>query len=638
MALRPVKIIIAGVDKFSKTFSDSQKKLKKLSSGMTSIGKKMSVGLTLPIVGAGVAAMKASMNFNEAMGNVQSLGLSGKRINELKKNVLDVSDTTAESATETANGLYQVISAYGDSADAAGQLRVSALAAKAGLASTTDAVALISAVTKGYGDTSAIAQQHASDLAFTAVKLGQTTFPELAASIGKVTPFVTQLGVSQEELFNIFGTFTGVTGNAAEVSTQLKAALSGLLTPTEKMTKLYAASGYANGKALIKAKGLGGALKFVNSAATAAGIPLADLSSSIEGQTLIMSLAGAQWKTFMDKQKEFNDTAGATQKAFDAQTKGINKSGFAFAQMKARLERMFIKLGDVLAPVMDKLIDAVTPIVDSFSRLDPSVLAAISVFAGLAAAIGPVVLFAGQLISAFTTIAPIVSSLWGTISAGAGIWGALGGAFAVIINPITWVVAAIGAVIAVFVVLWNKCDKMRMVFKLLFNAVKFVFGGIFNFISMVFSKIFGVAKRWLQPVFDFVNGLFDKLLKLANFLPDSVKKAIGFDEVTKGLYNGTAEKKKEEDYKENSKGLSPEFNLSQKEEGKTPENLVTKVVTKANENVAQKQMTDFAKRGTQNNEFKGTLVIKGLPRGSSMTVDKGKMDIDLQTGLIMGGV
>lgn len=637
MALRPVKIIIAGVDKFSKTFSESQKKLKKIGGGMTSIGKKMSIGLTLPIVGAGAAAMKASMNFNEAMGNVQSLGLSGKRIKELKKNVLDVSDTTAESATETAKGLYQVISAYGDSAEAAGQLRVSALAAKAGLASTTDAVALISAVTKGYGDTTAEAQQHVSDLAFTAVKLGQTTFPELAASIGTVTPFAQQLGVSQEELFNIFGTFTGVTGNAAEVSTQLKAALSGLLSPTEKMTQLYEASGYANGQALIKAKGLGGALKFVNSAATAAGIPLADLSSSVRGQTLIMSMAGAQWDTFTQKQKAFNDTAGATQKAFDAQTKGVNKSGFAFAQMKARLEKLFIKLGDVIAPVMDKLISAVTPIIDFFSRLDPSVLAAISVFAGLAAAVGPIVLIAGQLISAFTTIVPIISSLWGFISAGAGIWGALGVALGVILNPITWVVAAIGTVIAVFTVLWHKCDKMRMVFKLLFNAVKYVFGGIFHFISGIFSKIFGVAKKWLQPVFDFVNSLFDKLLKLANFLPDSVKKAIGFDEVKKGLYNGTAEKKKEEDDKEKSKGLSPEFNLSQKEEVKTPENLVTKVVTKANQNVAQKQMSAFAKRGMQNNEFKGTLTIKGLPRGSSMMVEKGKMGIDLQTGLIMGG-
>ena len=39
----------------------------------------------------------------------------------------------------------------------------------------------------GYGDTSAAAVAKASDLALLTVRLGQTTFPELAASIGRVT-------------------------------------------------------------------------------------------------------------------------------------------------------------------------------------------------------------------------------------------------------------------------------------------------------------------------------------------------------------------------------------------------------------------------------------------------------------------
>ena len=48
-----------------------------------------------------------------------------------------------------------------------------------------------------------------------------TTFPELAASIGRVVPVAAKMNVAQEELFAGFATLTGVTGSAAEVSTQL---------------------------------------------------------------------------------------------------------------------------------------------------------------------------------------------------------------------------------------------------------------------------------------------------------------------------------------------------------------------------------------------------------------------------------
>ena len=64
---------------------------------------------------------------------------------------------------------------------------------------------LLSAVTKGYGDTSAEAVQKAADLSFATVRLGQTTFPELAAAMGKVIPLASTLGVEQEQLFRRHG-------------------------------------------------------------------------------------------------------------------------------------------------------------------------------------------------------------------------------------------------------------------------------------------------------------------------------------------------------------------------------------------------------------------------------------------------
>ena len=56
-----------------------------------------------------------------------------------------------KSTGDMTTGLYQVISAFGYGSDSLAQLELNARAASAGLATTEQAIALTSAVTKGYG-------------------------------------------------------------------------------------------------------------------------------------------------------------------------------------------------------------------------------------------------------------------------------------------------------------------------------------------------------------------------------------------------------------------------------------------------------------------------------------------------------
>ena len=77
-----------------------------------------------------------------------------------------MSNNTGVATDELTDGLYQIISAVGDSEDAVSQMELAAKAAAAGGAETTDAINLLTAVTKGYGDTSGEAFQKASDLSF----------------------------------------------------------------------------------------------------------------------------------------------------------------------------------------------------------------------------------------------------------------------------------------------------------------------------------------------------------------------------------------------------------------------------------------------------------------------------------------
>ena len=153
---------------------------------MKAIGKGALVGTTAALgafmLAAGAAGTQAA-SFQSQMQNVGTLldgDVQGK-LQGMSKQLKQVSIDTGAATSDLTDGLYQVVSAFGESAESVKQLEIAAKAAKAGNATTTDSVNMLSAVTKGYGDTSAAALQKASDLAFLTVKLGQTSFPELAS-------------------------------------------------------------------------------------------------------------------------------------------------------------------------------------------------------------------------------------------------------------------------------------------------------------------------------------------------------------------------------------------------------------------------------------------------------------------------
>ena len=128
--------------------------------------------MVAPIVGAGIASLKFADDFNEAMSDVGTL-IPGQRklLNDLKGDVLDLGVAMGTSSTDIAGGLYETISAFGEAEKAIGKTTTAVKAAKSGGSTTKEALSLLSAVTKGYGDTTNEAVSKVSDLAFLTVKL-----------------------------------------------------------------------------------------------------------------------------------------------------------------------------------------------------------------------------------------------------------------------------------------------------------------------------------------------------------------------------------------------------------------------------------------------------------------------------------
>lgn len=441
-----VKLGLDGSD-YEAGLSKAQSQWDTAGKKMNSFGKSLSTTVTAPLVAVGAAAIAAGNQINAGMANVASLGLASDRVTELKGDVQDMAIAVGKSTTDLADGLYQVVSAFGDSADSANILEINAKSAAAGLATTTDAINLTSAVTKGYGDVSAATVQHAADLAFQTVKLGQTTFPELASSIGKVVPLAASLGVAQEELFGVMATGTGVTGTASEVATQLRGIMQSLMAPTADMTELLGSMGYESGQAMLEQLGLQGTIEALVNAAESSGTPLQKYISSIEGQTLAMALAGPQADTFTEKLAAMSDVTGAANDAFAAQSEGINKTGFTMQQAAVKGQVLLEKLSDGLAPALSKLLDLAAPWIDrliamanNFANADESTQTWILTIGAVVAAIGPLLMILGSLISSISAVIGFISGAAGLVG-GLGTAGAALAAFAT--GPIGLTVAAV---------------------------------------------------------------------------------------------------------------------------------------------------------------------------------------------------
>lgn len=315
-----------------------------------------------------ISATNSAIAFNKALANVGTLiPQQTARLNELKNGILKLSSETGKPLDDLTNGLYEVISAFEDSADTMGRLEAVTKASMAGQATTIDALQLLSAVGKGFNDTSADMLNYIADLSFETIRLGQTNFPQLAHAIQIVTANSYRLGVSMEEMFNVFATMTGVTGNADIVATQLRSALASLADPTEDMAMAFSHFGYESGEAMVSALGFGGAVKALVEYADEAGTTVEKLFQRVEAVNLVTSLSTVQWDTYNRKLKEMEDASGASSLALAEVTSGINKTGFEIEQIQRNVDSLIQKFGQGILESVSGVITAFNDLTYSFN-------------------------------------------------------------------------------------------------------------------------------------------------------------------------------------------------------------------------------------------------------------------------------
>lgn len=294
-------------------------------------------------------AVDASLAYGEALGKIQSIVQdNAPRMREYKNAISDMSLSTGRSVGELAEAAYQVVSTYGDTADSFAQINTATQIGIAGNATAAEGIRLLATVTKAYGDTSAEAQQKVSDLAFQTVNLGIIEIPEMTASIGQASPMAKALGVSLEELFAVIASASGVTGNGAEVMTQMDSAMRSLLKKTPEMEHAFKKLHVKTAQQLIATYGLTGGFRKLVATTNGTQEGMEELFGRIEGLKVMLHLTGAGAQDFDDKLGAMKNVAGATDAAVRNMTTGYGANAFAAKKATEKTAALRREVGEEL--------------------------------------------------------------------------------------------------------------------------------------------------------------------------------------------------------------------------------------------------------------------------------------------------
>lgn len=295
-----------------------------------------------------------SNQFTKAMRAANTMaGKDAAGFKQLKGQVADLAKELPIARDQLANGLYQVISNGVPEDNWLSFLEATAKASIGGLADLNQAVTVTATIIKNYGLAWEDAGSIQDKIQMTA-KNGVTTFEQLADALPSVAGSAAQLGVSIDELMAVFATCTGVTGNTAEVSTQLSAVLKALIKPSTEAAKAAEAMGIQFDAAGIRAAGgLDNFLKELDVTIQQYTRETGELSETIYGNLfgsaralrLLTSLTGEQADKFTENIGVMADSAGSIDRAFNE----MASTGEAAAQ---KLKNQFAGITDAIAGIM----------------------------------------------------------------------------------------------------------------------------------------------------------------------------------------------------------------------------------------------------------------------------------------------
>lgn len=446
--------------------------------------------LSAATAAAGAAVVKMAWNFEDSMAKVATIADTAEvPLEDLEAAILELSDASGIAAGEIAQNVYDAISAGQQTGDAVNFVRQATDLARAGFAESADALDLLTTIMNSY-KLEAGEVTNVSDILIATQNLGKTTVAELSASMGKIIPTANAAGVQLEQVAAGYALMTANGVATAESTTYMNSMLNELnKSGTTVSDTLKNQTGKSFKELMAEGYTLGDVLGIINTAAMADNKSLMDMFGSAEAAKAGLILlgndvsavenglveAGGAASDFNNMLTGIRDGSGGTASALEKLDTNNRKIQVAFNQVKNAALEFGQVAGGMLAPYVESLAGIVQRATEGLKNMDEGQKKTIVTIAGVVAAAGPLLSIAGKGISLvgnfITTGGKVVSTFSGAAAAlkggasafslvGAGAKAA-GVALTVLSSPITWIVAGITGLVALFVTMYNKIEWFR---------------------------------------------------------------------------------------------------------------------------------------------------------------------------------
>ena len=484
----------AKTKEFNAKLSQASYRLKKFGKQVSGLGRTMTTNFTMPIVAAGVASVKLSLDFQKSMTKIETLvGKTSGEIEVMKDGIMDMAQETAKSPVELAEGLYFLESAGLRGANAMETLNNVAKGSASGLGDMESLAVVAAAAQNAYGEETLTASE-ALDKFGVMVRTGMFDAQELSNVLGKQLGLASNLGISFDEVGALISTYTATTGDATAATNGLSAIMMTFAKlesePTKKQAEALDAIGMSaqQVKDMMGEQGLLATMQHLKTQFDANNIPMADFFTKSQALKGALGVLGTQSEALTSN---FDAMKNSTEFIGDAFATTADKDAFKMEQAINSLIVAGTQLGDSLAPVVQAITEKVLALTNWWTGLDKATQDNYASWAMWIATVGPALLIFGSIITKLGTFIGLMKK-WQVVSklVTAGQW-LLN--IALNANPIGLVVAAIAALIGAFYYLSTSSSTIavtvRGAFEKMVNGVVFLTNGLIKGINAIRKKI-----------------------------------------------------------------------------------------------------------------------------------------------------
>lgn len=508
MAVVKNLLVRAGADfsELQKEMQKAERFMKNAGKQITDMGKTLTVGITTPLLGLGTISVKTAADFQESMSKVSAIsGATGDDLERLTDMAKQMGATTKFSASESAEAFqYMAMAGWKTEDMLSGISGIMNLAAASGedLAIVSD-ICTDSLTAFGM---SAEESGRFADILASASSNANTNVSMLGESFKYVAPLCGSMGYSAEDASIALSLMANAGIKGSQSGTSLKTALTNMLSPTSSMASVMEEYG-------LSLTNADGSMKSLQDVMIMLREKMGSLDEATQGaaaSTLfgkealagMLSIINASDEDFEKLTTAIYNCDGSAQTMAETMQNNLNGK---LTQLKSALEGVAISFGEVLIPMLMKVVESITNVVQKFANLDERTRKLILIIGAIATSIGPLLLVIGKLITTGSKIAGwgkgVATAMKGVMAGTKGI----GTVMTTVFGPggvILLVIAGIAALVAGFMYLWNTNEDFKNFFINTWNAIVEFMTPILEYLKTVIVQCWVDITTMLQPYID----------------------------------------------------------------------------------------------------------------------------------------